>query len=224
MLWTSQWSLVVAQYAVAAGFWLVWPLARAGAYRYRVNRMSWRGIRFSFRGSTWEFWKLCLKSYGLILTSAGFYYPYYQVKTQAYLTNHTWFGDEPFHYEGDGLDLLPNWAAAGPMFYLTLGLGWVWWSALQHRYHWSRTTFAGARLRCTATGWRLFWLWAVNIAVTILTVGLGTPWVITRTARFWTRHVEIVGWLDLSRVRQDARVTSAVGEGFADFLGFDFGF
>ncbi len=56
------------------------------------------------------------------------------------------------------------------------------------------------------------------------TLGLGTSWAMLRTLRFWTRHVQLVHELELVSIQQDARAATAVGESFADFLGFDFGF
>jgi uncharacterized membrane protein YjgN (DUF898 family) len=49
-------------------------------------------------------------------------------------------------------------------------------------------------------------------------------WAMLRTLRFWTKHVQLIGEPDLITVEQDSSAASAVGESFADFLGFDFGF
>ena len=46
------------------------PLALVGARRYRLSRMSWRGIRFSFRGPASDFVKLFVL--GTFLTSLTF--------------------------------------------------------------------------------------------------------------------------------------------------------
>jgi uncharacterized membrane protein YjgN (DUF898 family) len=47
--------------------------------------------------------------------------------------------------------------------------------------------------------------------------------VMVRTARYWTGHITLWGDVDLESINQDARAASAAGEGFADFVGLDFG-
>jgi uncharacterized membrane protein YjgN (DUF898 family) len=70
----------------------------------------------------------------------------------------------------------------------------------------------------------LLWLWVGNLLVIVTTLGLGMSWAMLRTLRFWTKHVQLIGEPDLITVEQDSSAASAVGESFADFLGFDFGF
>ena len=111
-----------------------------------------------------------------------------------------------------------------PLTFCSLGIGWAWWRALSHRYCWANTTFAGARFRCTATGGKLLWLWVGNFLVIVPTLGLGMSWAMLRTLRFWTKHVQLVSEPELASIQQDVRAANAVGESFADFLGFDFGF
>lgn len=223
LVWQNPRSILAAQLSVFTAVILLWPVARAGAYRYRLNRMSWRGIRFSFRGSTLGFLLLSLKGYALTALTLGIYYPFFAVRARRYLMDQTWFGNTRFRFEGRGGDLLPSYMVGVPLTYLTLGIAWIWWSALRDRYNWAHTVFAGARCRCTVTAWKLFRLWVGNVLLLVLTLTLGTPWVIVRTMRFWTENVELAGDVDMAAIEQDAQATSAVGEGFADFLGFDFG-
>ena len=66
--------------------------------------------------------------------------------------------------------------------------------------------------------------WTGNLLLALFTLGLAMPWVIVRTVRFWTDNVRVDGVFDLAAIEQQSLAVSAVGEGFADFLGFDFGF
>src|SRR5262249_53395351 len=129
-----------------------------------------------------------------------------------------------FQFSGRGAQLLLAWLFAMPLGICSLGLGWAWWSALRHRYYWANTTFAGRRFRCTATGAKLLWLWIGNFLIIVPTIGLGMSWAMLRTLRFWARHICLVGEPALAVIRQDERAATALGESFADFLGFDFGF
>ena len=224
LVWQHKYSAAIAQLSAAAAFLLLWPIARVGAYRYRLNRMSWRGIRFSYRASALRFLGASLAGGFLSLLTLGFYVPFLQVRLRRLLFGQTYFGDRVFEFSGRAGDLLPAWLFAFPVSICSLGIGWAWWSALRHRYYWANTTCAGARFRCTVSGRKLLWLWVGNFLIIVPTLGLGISWAMLRTLRFWTEHIELVGQPELNFVRQDARASSALGESFADFLGFDFGF
>jgi uncharacterized membrane protein YjgN (DUF898 family) len=81
------------------------PVAIVGARRYRLTRTAWRGIRFSFQGKAWDFIKLWLSGYALTGLSLGLYYPYFSTKKHAFLTEHSYFGNEPFRFSGNGAQL-----------------------------------------------------------------------------------------------------------------------
>jgi uncharacterized membrane protein YjgN (DUF898 family) len=70
-----------------------------------MTRTAWRGIRFSFQGKAWDFIKLWLSGYALTGLSLGLYYPYFSTKKQAFLTAHSYFGNEPFRFSGNGAQL-----------------------------------------------------------------------------------------------------------------------
>jgi uncharacterized membrane protein YjgN (DUF898 family) len=221
--WRNPWSPVVAQAAVFLALAVLWPVARAGAHRYRLNRMSWRGIRFSFRGSTWKYMLASLGGSILTALTLGFYGAFREVELRRRLLDETYFGNRSFRYHGKAIDLLPCYLIAIPLSLCTFGLGWVWWSAVSERYTWANTTFGPARFRCSVTGPRLLWLWVCNVFLAIVTLGFALPWITLRSLRFWADNIQLVGDPELQSVRQEIQLTTAVGESFADYLGFDFG-
>ncbi len=216
--------------AVKIGCWVAYtalaylfvPVAIVGSRRYRLSRTSWRGIRFSFRGRTWELMKIFIKSTILSLLTFWLYYPYFLVHRQAYLISHSYFGDERFDFNGEGRDLLGAFVVALVLTPFTLGLCWFWWAARKRRYLWEHTLFAAARFRSTVTGGALLGLYAVNALMLIFTIGLAWPWVKVRNINFTFRYLELVGPLDLARIQQQAQYASTTGEGLAGF--FDTGF
>jgi uncharacterized membrane protein YjgN (DUF898 family)/tetratricopeptide (TPR) repeat protein len=224
LFWQHRAAPYVAQLSAVGALLLLWPIARVGAYRYRLNRMSWRAIRFSYRGKALQYLGESIAGCLLSVITLGIYVPFFQIRLRRMLLNRTYFGDRSFHFPGRGSDLFPAWLFALPLTVCSLGIGWAWWRALSHRYCWANTTFAGARFRCTATGGKLLWLWVGNFLVIVPTLGLGMSWAMLRTLRFWTKHVQLVHEPELVSIQQDARAATAVGESFADFLGFDFGF
>ena len=55
----------------------------------------------------------------------------------------------------------------------------------------------------------------------ILTLGLGWPFAMIRTARFTCRHVMLEGALDLGAIRQHAEGATATGEGLLSLFEAD---
>jgi len=82
------------------------PFAVAATRRYRLSRSSWRGIRFSFRGSIVNFVRLYLKGIVLSFLTLGVYYPYFIARQQKYLVSHTYFGNERFRFDGNGREMM----------------------------------------------------------------------------------------------------------------------
>jgi uncharacterized membrane protein YjgN (DUF898 family) len=204
------------------GLFLV-PVAMVGARRYRLSRTSWRGIRFSFRGSVREFVGIFVV--GSILTSLtlGIYYPVFATKRQAFMISHAYFGSRKFDFDAHGRALIGPFLTMVLLFLPTLGLSWFWFSAQRHRFFTGHTRFGATRFRSTVGGAALAWLQLSNLLAIVLTLGLAWPWTVVRGVRFYYRAVTLEGPLDLSDVRQEARAASATGEGLAGLLDADFG-
>src|SRR5262245_18780866 len=62
---------------------VVLPLAMVGSRRYRLSRISWRGIRFSFRGPAWDFVKIFIADSILTSLTLGLYYPFFDTRRYA---------------------------------------------------------------------------------------------------------------------------------------------
>ena len=206
---------------------IVLPLAMVGSRRYRLSRISWRGIRFSFRGPAWDFVKIFIV--GSILTSLtlGLYYPFFDTRRYAFMTAHAWFGNRRFRFDGEGRELFRPFLLTILLVPFTLGLALFWYWARRRRFFWDHTSVDEARFRCTVTGGRLALLTLGNVVLLVCTVGLAWPWVKVRNARFTCANLTIDGPLDLDQIQQDAQAASTTGEGLAGLLdsgsGFDFG-
>ena len=201
------------------------PFAMVAARRYRLSRTSWRGIRFSFRGQTWNFIKLFLG--GLILTvlTLGLYYPLFATRQRGFFIGNSYLGNQRFHFDGNGRELFGPYLLALLLTLPTLGLYWFWYLARKQRFFWGHTTFSPARFRCTVTGRSLMNLYGGNLLIMLVTLGLGWPWVMVRKVRFIFNYLLLEGPLDLVRIQQEAQAASATGETLADFTGagFDLG-
>ncbi|HUJ78711.1 MAG TPA: YjgN family protein [Nitrospiria bacterium] len=98
---------------------LLIPFAVAATRRYRLSRSSWRGIRFSFRGSIADFVRLYLKGIGLSILTLGLYYPYFVARQQKYLVSHSYFGNARFRFDGEGRELLKIYFAWFALLFLS---------------------------------------------------------------------------------------------------------
>lgn len=96
------------------------PLARIGTMRYRLSRLSWRGIRFSFRSRFAQFFKVWLP--GILLTglTLGLHYPHYHWKIRRFQVDHSFFGSKPFTF--DNTDGAPLWQPFRRAYLTTLAL------------------------------------------------------------------------------------------------------
>ncbi len=200
------------------------PLAMVSARRYRLSRISWREIRFSLRGRSWDFIKLFIAGTFLSGITLSLYYPFFQTKLYGFLTSHSYFGNRKFDFDGHGKDLFGRYVLALLLILPTLGLYWLWFLARKRRYFAEHTSFVTARFRSTVTGGRLLRLYLGNVLL-LLPLGLGLPWAFVRTTRFNLTHLTLDGALDLEGIVQEPQIVPALGEGFASFLdmGFDLG-
>lgn len=108
------------------------------------------------------------------------------------------------------------------LMFVILVVLWFWYAAYRNRYYWAHTSFGGTRFRSTIFAARLMWLTLTNLLLTLVTLGLALPWVVTRTLRFFFANVSLEGPVDLAAIQQDAQAASAAGGALGDAL--DIGF
>lgn len=201
------------------------PFAMVGARRYRLSRTSWRGIRFSFRGKTFEFIKFFLWGSFLTGLTLGLYYPIFGTRRYGFLMSHSYFGNEKFKFNAGGRELFGPYLLALLLFLPTLGLYWFWFLAKKQRYFWEHTSFDTLRFRSTVTGRALLNLVIGNFILMAITLGVGWPWIVVRTVRFTFKYLTLEGPLALEKIKQEAQAASPTGEALEGFMdtGFDFG-
>jgi hypothetical protein len=202
---------------------LVVPVAMVGARRYRLSRMSWRGIRFSFRGGVRQFVGIFVV--GTILTSLtlGLYYPVFVTQRQAFMVSHAYFGSRKFDFEGAGRDLLKPFLVMLLLFVPTLGTLVVLVrgaaAALLHGVHALRRHAPPVHDHGGAAGVAADQQRAGHRAERRVVVAVDGG---AQSGVHAAPHVAH-GPLELEGIHQDARAASAVGEGLAGLLDADFG-
>ncbi len=200
------------------------PAILVGAYRYRLSRTAWRGIRFSFRGSRKEAIGLYVKGFLLTLFTLGLYWPYFTIARRTFWMRNSHFGNQNVQYEGDGKDIFTQFMISVLLVPLTFGIYWFWYKAFLARYNWSRTRFAGGTFNFSATGGQMLTLNLVNMLLLVVTLGLAYPWVMVRNLSFVTQHLTIDANMRLDKVVQDAKQSGALAEGAVDGMDIDMDF
>ncbi len=221
--------IIVANLAYSIGLLILIPVAIVGSRRYRLSRITWRGLRFSFRGLTKDLIPIFLK--GSLLTSftLGFYYHFFQTEIRRFLALSSYFGSKSFDYDGEGWAMFRIYAVGVLLSVLTFGLYYFWFDAERERYYWDHTTFSTARFRSTVRGHEFLGLAVFYIFLLLFTLGLAYPWVQVHLARFRASRLHLEGPLDLAAIHQEILDATATGEGLADMidigvLDVDFGF
>jgi uncharacterized membrane protein YjgN (DUF898 family) len=224
------------------------PVIIVGAFKYRLSRTAWRGIRFSFRGKRKSALWLYIKGYIFTFLTLGLYWPFFTIRKQEFWRSNAYFGSQSFSYKGEGKDILKAFLLLVLLYVVTMTtplslpllvpglpqdmiftvfavmwvpliIGFLYYTVYLDRYHWSKTQFAGGSFIYDATGWQWFMLNFTNLLLTIITVGLALPLVIVRYRKFLADHLSVTGNMQLSKVVQQAQKSNALGEGVAD--GFD---
>ena len=198
------------------------PIAMVNARRYRLSRMSWRGIRFSFRGGVRDFISIYIKGWLLTAVSLGFYYPFWQNRRQTFMVADSYFGNQKFAFDGRGHDLFLSFVLHLLLSLPTFFLCWIWYWARVQRYYAEHTSFQTARFRSTVTGGGVIALWLGNAIIFVLTLGLGWSWITVRNMRYYACHLTMVGALNVTGVMQELQTATATGEGLSGFLDLDF--
>ena len=117
---------------------------------------------------------------------------------------------------------------AGLLVYAPVGLFYLIYRALELRQVARHTTYADGAIRfeMTHTVWQYVRYALVNLLILLATLGTGWIYLNRRQLNFWSRHLVIVGGMDLSTLRQTAETGPRTGEGLAELfdLGFEVGF
>ena len=200
------------------------PFATVASRRYRMSRTSWRGIRFSFRGRVWDFFKIFVGGSILSTVTLSLYYPFFATKKYLFMTSHSYFGNEKFQFNGSGRDLFGSFLLALVLTIPTLGFYWFWFSAKMQRHFFNHTSFGTSRLESSVTGGALLRLKIGNLLLLIVTLGLGWAWVVARNVNFAFRYIMVKGPLDVDGIVQQAELAPATGEELAGFFDLDAGF
>jgi len=203
------------------------PFALHGSYRYRMAKTIWRGIRFGYTGDRGELATIFFGGIFLTLITLGFYGPWFYMKLRRYLLGHVRMGDANFSYSGTGGDFFVMNLVGYILTFFTLGIYFFWWQRDVFRFFVNNLRLHRndqmVQFESTATAGGFFSLIAGNFFIILFTLGIGIPWVITRSLKFVANNIQMTGNISLDEIEQQQEdFSDASGEDLSDF--FDFGF
>jgi uncharacterized membrane protein YjgN (DUF898 family) len=208
-------------------FLLLMPLAIHGSYRYRFAKTIWSGIRFGYTGDRSALVRLFLKGIFFSVITFGIYLPWFHMNLRRYLLCNVSIGNARFAYKGEGAAYF--WLNIKGYFLtiITFGIYFFWWQKDLYAYFINNLALTKddeiMLCKSKASGADFAGLIIVNLLLLVFTLGLATPWVITRTLAFVMDNIELDGVINFDQLRQEQEdFSDATGEDLSDF--FDFGF
>lgn len=199
----------------------LFPAVMVGARRYKLSRTYWHGTSFAFTGRIGEYIKLYIKGTILTVITFGIYTPYFHVQKERFWRTNTNYGSASLEYTGEASGITRDFLKACLLTIPTLGFCWFWYMAKVARYDWEHTTCEGARFSFDATGRQFLTFLVGNFLLMAFTAGLGYPWVVVRSLRFYSTHLSMTGDIDFGNIAHAPQSSKAVGEGLAGILDID---
>ena len=222
--------------AFTAGLALPW--IRVWLFRYKMNN-TWLGDRqFSFSGSSGSVYPHFFAAWGMVFLIPIAVFVVIgiavvignvadSITPKSFITTIPTAPEFDFDFEDfEDLDL-PAWAGgtiAAVIGVVFLGglFAWQFYRAAEMRLFARATRLDRLAFALDLSGFALFRFSLVNFLIILLTFGLGIPWVLHRTARFYAGRLRTVGAVDGRGVGQNRFAGPDTGEGLAD--AFDVGF
>lgn len=203
------------------------PLAIHGAYRYRMSRTTWRGIRFGYRGDRKELIVNFLKWIFFTIITLGIYSAWFAVNLRNYVIGKIRFGDVEFKSKAEGSDYFIIILKGYFLTIITLGIYIFWWQKEMFEFYVNNVSMQKGdqkvKLMSKATGGGFFKLMMGNLLIVVFTLGLGYAWAVTRTMTFVAENIEMTGDIDVDAIQQtEDNYKDATGEDMTDFFDIDF--
>ncbi|MDQ3277609.1 MAG: YjgN family protein [Bacteroidota bacterium] len=216
-------SVVTALLLLYGSLIAIIPVALHGAYRYRMAKTTWKGIRFGYTGDRGQLVGLFVKGLLLTLVTFGLYSAWFTVSLRRYIISNIHVGNARFVYDAEGADYFWMNVKGYILTVLTLGIYMFWWQKDQFEFFINNTRLEqdedAVFFHSKATGGGFASLMILNFLILIFTFGLGYAWTVTRTMTFVMNNIEASGYYSFeSLVQSQHDYSDATAEDMADVL------
>ena len=161
------------------------------ARRYRLSRTQWRGIRLGQTGSSFRYALLSLGWLFVSLLTFGLAANVHSARTQAFRTNHTWFGDQRLEFRGNAGDLFAPWFLAWFLWPFTLGISMIWYRVKEFRYFTASTRLGALEFRSELHTGRLLLLFLLFYLAMMAIFGLAAAAIYFLVPSFWQAYSDM---------------------------------
>lgn len=202
------------------------PIAIVGSLRYRFSRTTWRGVHMSYIGNVKTLYKVFIVGFLLTIVTFGIYAPWFAVNLRKEIVKNVRLGDLELSFSGTGLKLLGIFVVGYLLTIVTFGIYIFQFQANILNYHFNNLNLHQkenkANLEGKITGWGLFKLMFKNGLQIIFTLGLGAPYAIVRTLKYYTSSVNYNGNINFDEIKQaEISEADATGDSFLDTIEFE---
>tara|TARA_B100001093_G_scaffold149978_1_gene142683 strand:- start:2578 stop:3588 length:1011 start_codon:yes stop_codon:yes gene_type:complete len=220
------------------------PFIITRSLNFRLQNTEYRGLRFGFRGTTAEAYKIFLLEYLLMIITFGILFPRWEAKRKAFYVGNIHFGTSQFSsnpsiiffYQVAGI-VIVNLAIYSALFYASstigiseillllaypvLGLAVAYWFAETTNHIFATSQLENIQFQSSLTTGGLAKLWLVNLLLITFTLGFATPWVMVRNARYRISNTNVLADNLDSFIVQETSNTSALGEEIGEAFDID---
>lgn len=187
--------------------------AQYSSLRYRFSRTRWRGIRASISGSGIKYMWFRLGRALINLLTLGFATGKSDLMAKKYLIEDSSIGSVKFKLSGDVSDLNRVNAITLILAIPTLFISRFWYIAALKSYVWNHLNVDNIRFQADFTGFKFLRLFLGNILIISFTFGLGMPFILQRSVKFFTNNIQIIGSEEDLGIFQASASASAFGDG-----------
>ena len=198
------------------------PYITARLYRLTMNNVWWGDMRFSFSGTAKPLYKSFFIGMGVtvvaIILLAVFGAGYFMVIARA--VEQGYAGGAGTNVDDPALMLVLLYFGAIFM----IAMGFMYYAACKVRWFYDHLSLPGARFTCGLPLTVFISLYITNTLLLLFTLGLGYPWVLTRTLRCLTSAAVYQGDVNVDAIQQNTQSIPKRGDGLLDALDLDVAF
>ena len=222
---------------------LLSPVLIVRSLKFRFQNTEFRGLRFNFKGKVSEAYKIFLGGYLLAMVSLGILFPWREKRRKEFFVGNIRFGTSEFccnpqlsfFYKTAGMIIVVFIllvvtfilfvALLGPvlafLIYPILGILGAFWFSKITNHIFENTQLEGVRFKSELDTFELIGLWIVNILLLVITLGLATPWVMVRNARYRISKTKVIAENIDSFIADQRGEISGVGEEIGEAFDID---
>lgn len=224
------------------------PWAVRQSLRFKARYSRYRNVPFQFQGSLTDAFIVFIAWPIIALLTLGVLLPMALQRQQAYILGNHCFGTRPFHFDAPvrayykmALVMIIAVLIMGALAFLFSAmvftivlvplvlvslylLLFAMFGVYMANLKFNHTTLARHRFEANWAVGSYFRLVLVNSLLTVITLGLFTPWAKVRAARYAAEHTEAIIMGDLDNfTAAESEKTSTIAEGVGDLFDLDIG-